>query len=106
MLLGQVVSIAPLVLLLKRTSGRWVPTGAVRVLGASGAVGGLAALAMVSYVYATREAALAPVMIAIALYPALPVVLALLVLQERLSRPQIAGLVIAAVVLPLINMAG
>ncbi|MGC2978037.1 hypothetical protein ACPUD8_20330 [Brevibacterium sp. FAM 25378] len=45
-------------------------------------VGGLAALTLVSYLYATREATLIPVMIAIALYPALPVILSLVVLKN------------------------
>lgn len=106
MLIGQIVSVVPLALLLYYRSGRWLPSGGGTTLSKAAVVGGLAALAMVSYLYATREAALAPVMIAIALYPALPVILALVVLKERLSKPQIGGLGIAAVVLPLINLAG
>ncbi|AZT99945.1 hypothetical protein CXR29_03845 [Brevibacterium linens] len=106
MLVSQIVSVIPLVLLLYYRSGRWLPAGGGATLSKAAGVGGLAALAMVSYLYATREVALAPVMIAIALYPALPVILALVVLKERLSTPQIGGLGIAAIVLPLINLTG
>lgn len=105
MLIGQIVSLVPLFFLLYNRSGRWLPRGGA-TLSKAALVGGLAALAMVSYLYATREADLAPVMIAVALYPALPVVLALVVLKERLSKPQLGGLAIAAIVLPLINLAG
>lgn len=108
MLLGQLVSLIPLVAVLWIRTPRPFTTVLVHhpatALKAA-MVGGLAALAMVSYLYATREAALAPVMVAIALYPALPVLLALIVLRERLSRTQVGGLLIAAVVLPLINVA-
>ncbi|TGD26350.1 hypothetical protein EB835_20070 [Brevibacterium sp. S22] len=52
------------------------------ILSKAAVVGGLAALTLVSYLYATREATLIPVMIAIALYPALPVILSLVVLKN------------------------
>lgn len=106
MLIGQLVSLIPLVFLLRYRTGRWLPSGGTTTLSKAAVVGGLAALAMISYLYATREAELAPVMIAIALYPAVPVLLALLILKERLSKPQTAGLGIAAIVLPVINVAG
>lgn len=107
MLVGQLVSVIPLGMILWIKADR-APVALIyrdrgRAVKAT-AVGVLAALAMVSYLYATREANLAPVMVAIALYPAVPVVLALVVLKERLSLTQISGLTIAAVVLPLINM--
>src|SRR5699024_3578733 len=106
MLIGQTVSIIPLVVLLYCRSQRLLPIGGGASLSKAAIVGGLEALAMVSYLYATREAAPAPVMEAIALYPALPVVLAVIVLKERSSRQQMGGLGIAAIVLPFINLAG
>ncbi|MGC2977626.1 hypothetical protein ACPUD8_18190 [Brevibacterium sp. FAM 25378] len=66
----------------------------------------LAPVTTVSYLYATREAALVPVMIAIALYSALPVVLTLVVLKSQLSTSQIGELGIAIVVFLLINPVG
>lgn len=104
MLIGQLVSVVPLALLLYGRSGRWLPSGGRTTVSRAAMVGALAALAMTLYLFATREASLAPVMIAIALYPALPVILAVLVLKERLSRAQVSGLGIAAIVLPLINL--
>lgn len=102
LLTGQLVSLIPLMLLvlLRNTSLR-----IRKSTFQAAAVGLMAALAMAFYLYATRHALLGPVMIAIALYPALPVVLALLFLKERLARAQVIGLSIAAIVVPVVTLA-
>lgn len=102
LLTGQLVSLVPLLAL------AWVRAAPLRIKKATfqaAVVGVAAALAMAFYLYATRHALLGPVMIAIALYPAIPVLLALLVLKERLSRPQALGLAIAAIVVPVVSLA-
>ncbi|GGE76273.1 DMT family transporter [Nesterenkonia cremea] len=102
LLTGQLVSLVPLLAL------AWFRAAPLRLRKTTlqaATVGLVAALAMAFYLYATRHALLGPVMIAIALYPAIPVLLALLVLKERLSRFQSAGLAIAAVVVPVVSLA-
>jgi drug/metabolite transporter (DMT)-like permease len=63
--------------------------------------GGLAALALVSYMLATRMQIVSVAVVLSSLYPAIPVLLGVTVLRERLNRPQVAGLaaVGAAIVL-------
>jgi len=58
--------------------------------------GALDALANLAFLLAAREGNLAVVAVITALYPASTVLLARLVLGERLSRTQLAGLGIAA----------
>jgi drug/metabolite transporter (DMT)-like permease len=63
--------------------------------------GGLAALALVCYMLATRLQLVAVAVVLSSLYPAIPVLLGVTVLRERLCRAQAAGLagVAAAIVL-------
>jgi len=99
---GQAVTLAvaiPLGLWMSRGEGhrrRAVPYGA-----AAGALGALAALTFLS---ATGQGQLAVVAVLTALYPAVTIALARLVLGERWNRAQGAGLVAAALSVALISV--
>jgi len=60
---------------------------------AAGAVGALAALALVCYLLATRTELISVAVVLSSLYPVIPVVLGLTVLHERLGLGQSVGLV-------------
>jgi drug/metabolite transporter (DMT)-like permease len=66
------------------------------------ACGGLAATALVCYLLATRQALDVIAVVLSSLYPAIPVLLGITVLRERLSRWQAGGLVAAAVAIGLL----
>jgi drug/metabolite transporter (DMT)-like permease len=68
------------------------------VVGAAGSV------AIVLYLLATQDQLLALATVLAALYPAIPVVLALLFLHERLNPPQILGLAVAGGSIALISL--
>jgi drug/metabolite transporter (DMT)-like permease len=59
---------------------------------AAGVNGGVAALALVCYLLATREQLVTVAVVLSSLYPAIPVLLGITVLRERLSGRQVAGL--------------
>lgn len=65
------------------------------------ATGSTAALALIFYLLATRQQLLAVAVVLSSLYPAIPVLLGIAVLHERLTRTQVAGLsaAIAAIAL-------
>jgi drug/metabolite transporter (DMT)-like permease len=67
------------------------------VLVGAAACGAAAAFALICYLLATRQALDVVAVVLSSLYPAIPVVLGITVLRERLSRGQAAGLVAAAV---------
>ncbi|WP_225824108.1 EamA family transporter [Streptomyces naphthomycinicus] len=71
------------------------------VAGAAGAVG---TVAIILYLAATRHQLMAVATVLAALYPAIPVLLALVFLHERLTRRQTAGLVCAAAAIALIAL--
>jgi drug/metabolite transporter (DMT)-like permease len=58
--------------------------------------GGLAAVALWCYLVATREQLMVVAVVLSSLYPAVPVLLGLSVLHERVNRRQVVGLVAAA----------
>ncbi|MEV7074054.1 EamA family transporter [Streptomyces sp. NPDC093990] len=60
-------------------------------------VGAGAALGLILYLLAAQRQLLAVAVVLASLYPALPVILGLALLHERLSRRQMAGLVGAGV---------
>jgi drug/metabolite transporter (DMT)-like permease len=73
---------------------------AVLSLGA----GSLGTVAIVLYTLAAWQQLLSLTVVLTALYPAVPVLLAMTVLRERLSRPQVAGLVCAGSSIALISL--
>lgn len=85
-----------------------LPTARQRVsartwLGAA-ACGGLAAFGLISYLLATREELDTIAVVLASLYPAIPVLLGITVLRERLSRWQTVGLVAAGFAVGLLSM--
>jgi drug/metabolite transporter (DMT)-like permease len=66
--------------------------------------GALGTIAIALYTLATREQLLSLAVVLTALYPAIPVLLGVTVLHERLSRAQTIGLVCAAAAIALISV--
>lgn len=71
---------------------------------AAAAAGALGTLAIVLYLEATREQLMAVATVLSALYPVVPVLLALLLLKERLNRRQFVGLACAVLAIGLIAL--
>jgi drug/metabolite transporter (DMT)-like permease len=71
-------------------------------LGAA-ATGWCSTLALVAYLLATREQLVSVAVVLSSLYPAIPVLLGLTVLRERLNRAQVAGLLGAGVAIALLT---
>jgi drug/metabolite transporter (DMT)-like permease len=76
----------------------------VRLLGAAGAIGAGAAFALILYLWATQQQLLALAVVLASLYPAIPAVLGLAVLHEKVTRAQAVGLVSAAVATVLLTL--
>lgn len=70
----------------------------------AGLIGGGAALGLVLYLLATRQEMLAVAVTVASLYPAVPVVLGLVVQRETLTRPQVYGLAGALVAVVLLSL--
>ncbi|CAM03487.1 putative membrane protein [Saccharopolyspora erythraea NRRL 2338] len=68
------------------------------------AAGALGSLAIVLFTLAAREQLLSVAVVLTALYPAIPVLLGLVVLGERLTRARLAGLLCAASAVALISL--
>jgi len=94
---GGAVALAAI--LLRR---RWLPRGRRDV--PVYAFGLLSTAAMVFFLLATRHGLLSVVSVIASLYPAATVAMAALLLNERLARPQIVGLALAAVAVVLITL--
>jgi drug/metabolite transporter (DMT)-like permease len=86
---AAILTILPLVL-----SAR--PRLPVRIALPAAATGAAAALALVCYLLATRHQLVVVAVVLSSLYPAIPVLLGITVLRERLAGRQIAGLAAAA----------
>ncbi|MFI9586088.1 EamA family transporter [Streptomyces sp. NPDC052236] len=76
----------------------------VRLLGAAGAIGAGAAFALILYLWATQLQMLALAVVLASLYPAIPVVLGLVVLHEKVTWAQAVGLVAAACAIVLLTL--
>ncbi|MGW8375065.1 EamA family transporter [Streptomyces sp. ODS28] len=101
LVLSRVVSVLALLPLLALSTGRvrLSPTLAWLSAGA----GALGTLAITLYTLATREQLLSLAVVLTSLYPALPVLLGVIFLRERLTRAQTAGLLCAAASIALIS---
>ncbi|MFF1654296.1 EamA family transporter [Streptomyces sp. NPDC058255] len=100
--LSRVVSVMVIAGALASYGARWtMPRGAWATAVAAGMVG---TAAIVLYLEATAHQLMAVATVLSSLYPAVPVVLALLLLAERLNRRQTLGLVCAALAVALIAL--
>lgn len=94
--LAACAALAPLALAPLAVSGRVPSRLSPRLALAAAANGILAAAALTLYLLATRQQLLAVAVVLSSLYPAIPVLLGLTVLRERLTRLQSAGMIAAA----------
>ncbi|MEV2192997.1 EamA family transporter [Streptomyces phaeochromogenes] len=100
--LSRAVSVVVIAVVLAPYGARWtMPTGAWAAAVAAGMVG---TAAIVLYLEATTRQLMAVATVLSSLYPAVPVVLALVLLGERLNRRQVLGLVCAASAIGLIAL--
>ncbi|GAA2065720.1 DMT family transporter [Streptomyces albiaxialis] len=76
-----------------------------RLAWACAGVGALGTVAITLYVLAAREQLMSLAVVLTALYPAIPVLLGVTVLRERLTRAQAAGLACAGAAIALISLA-
>ncbi|HEY8979660.1 MAG TPA: GRP family sugar transporter [Streptomyces sp.] len=100
--LSRVVSVAVIAAVLGSYGADRTLTG--RSWAATVAAGALGTLAIMLYLEATRHQLMAVATVLSALYPAVPVLLALGLLNERLNRRQSAGLACAALAIGLISL--
>lgn len=100
--LSRVVSVAVIAVVVGSYGAGWKLTG--WPWAATVAAGALGTLAIVLYLEATRQQLMAIATVLSALYPAVPVLLAVVLLKERLNRRQAAGLVCAVLAIGLIAL--
>lgn len=100
--LSRVASVAVIAAVLGAYGAGWRLTG--RPWAATVPAGALGTVAIVLYLEATRQQLMAVATVLSALYPAVPVLLALVLLKERLNRRQAAGLACAAFAIGLIAL--
>ncbi|MEO3763441.1 EamA family transporter [Streptomyces sp. B8F3] len=100
---SRAVSVAVVAITVRGDRAPWrLPRHCAPHVAAAGVLG---TLATVLYLFAARAELMAVATVLAALYPAIPVLLALLVLRERLTLRQSAGLVCAGAAIGLIAMA-
>ncbi|MBF6168874.1 DMT family transporter [Streptomyces gardneri] len=100
---GRLAAIATLLPLLHRTMPRRPRATALAIL-LSLVTGVLASLALVCYLLATREELVVIAVVLSSLYPAIPVLLGIAALGERLTRSQAFGFAAAAAALGLLTV--
>ncbi|MER8153663.1 EamA family transporter [Streptomyces sp. NPDC094472] len=99
---SRAVSVAVILALFPATGARLrLPR---REVAAAAVAGVLGTVATVLYLLATRQELLSVAVVLSALYPAVPVLLALTFLRERITRPQAVGLLGAGVAIGLIAL--
>ncbi|MCQ8192878.1 EamA family transporter [Streptomyces rugosispiralis] len=99
---SRAVSVAVILALFPATGASLrLPRRAAAVAAVAGALG---TLATILYLLATRQELLSVAVVLSALYPAVPVLLALTFLRERITRPQTVGLLGAALAIGLIAL--
>ncbi|SEC81158.1 DMT family transporter [Streptomyces melanosporofaciens] len=99
---SRAVSVAVILALFPATGARLrLPRREVAVAAVAGVLG---TVATVLYLLATRQELLSVAVVLSALYPAVPVLLALTFLRERITRPQAVGLLGAGVAIGLIAL--
>jgi drug/metabolite transporter (DMT)-like permease len=96
------VSVVAIACLVAATRAPWrLPA---RLLGPAAFAGLCGSAAIVLYLLAAQHQVLAVATVLAALYPAVPVLLALVFLRERLSRAQVAGLLGAGAAIALVSL--
>jgi drug/metabolite transporter (DMT)-like permease len=100
--LSRAVSVLVIAVLVTATRSPWrLP---VRLSAATAFAGVTGSAAIVLYLLAAQHQLLAVATVLAALYPAVPVLLALVFLRERLSRAQVAGLLGAGAAIALVSL--
>lgn len=101
-LAARLLAVATIVVLGRRYGGNLSLRR--RLVAPACAVGAIGSVAIVLYLLATQRQQVALVTVLSALYPAVPVVLALVFLRERLSLHQVVGLGLAAATIALVSL--
>ncbi|MFG2191526.1 EamA family transporter [Streptomyces sp. NPDC048639] len=97
---SRVVSVAVAAVLLRRAGGPWrLP---FRLAAPAAAAGGLGTVALILYLSAAHQQLVAVATVLSALYPVIPVLLAVALLHERVGRGQALGLLGAGAAIALI----
>ncbi|MCI2417042.1 DMT family transporter [Saccharopolyspora sp. K220] len=101
-IVSRIVSVVLIGALLAATTGaRRLPAKPAATALLAGAIG---TVAIILYLLATTQQMMAVAVVLAALYPAIPVILALLLLDERISRAQLLGLLCAAATIALLSL--
>jgi drug/metabolite transporter (DMT)-like permease len=99
---SRVASVLTLLVLVAQRSARL--RAAPRLASACVGTGALGTIAITLYTLATRDQLLAVTVVLTSLYPAIPVLLGIILLRERLTRAQAIGLVCALAAITLISL--